>query len=259
MPRCILVIPCYNEAHRLDREAIVTFLHEHENINLLFVNDGSTDDTGKVLDDLAVQFSPSTTLDGDLVMQKVRRVEVLDMPTNGGKARAVQAGMQSVIGKADFVGYWDADLSTPLSELDLFFQEFETFPQLQIVLGSRVKIMGRNIIRKRSRHYIGRIFATLVSVLLQTPFYDTQCGAKLFRSTDTLAVLFEKPFTSRWIFDVELLNRYLKQQAIAGETDASRLIHEVALNNWEDKAGSKLRPHDFVIAFWDLLKLYFRR
>lgn len=245
MPSCVLVIPCYNEAHRLDVPAFESFLVEHAQSKLLFVNDGSTDTTGKLVDSFAAR--------------QPGRAAVLHLTHNEGKAAAVRAGLRQAIGQADFVGYWDADLSTPLSELSLFLQEFEQFPGLQIVIGSRVKIMGRHIVRKRSRHYVGRVFATLVSILLNTPFYDTQCGAKLFRCTPTVAGLFDKPFISRWIFDVELLQRYLNQQAIAGESDVSTLIHEVALNHWQDVAGSKLKLTDFVIAFFDLLRLYRHR
>jgi glycosyltransferase involved in cell wall biosynthesis len=244
MPNCILVIPCYNEAKRLDLPVFNAFLEQRADIKLLFVNDGSTDQTLQILEDFCARWPD--------------RVSVLNLCPNGGKAKAVVAGMQQVFSQAEFVGYWDADLSTPLSELDLFVQEFERFPSLQIVIGSRVKIMGRRIIRKRSRHYVGRVFATLVSILLKTPFYDTQCGAKLFRSTPLIQELFVAPFTTKWIFDVELLQRFTNHPQVRPVSDISTLIHEVALNNWEDVAGSKLKAHDFAIAFIDLLRLYFK-
>lgn len=243
MQKCILVIPCYNEASRLDLQAYALFLEQFPRVNLLFVNDGSTDQTQERLETFSAQHS--------------ERVSILRLEHNAGKAEAVRIGMLKVMGDADFVGYWDADLSTPLDELALFIEEFERFENLQIVMGSRVNILGRNIQRKLTRHYVGRIFATLVSILLNTPFYDTQCGAKVFRSSKIVRELFTETFNTRWIFDVELLQRYLNTST-ASETDhISQLIHEVPLNNWRDIAGSKIRLRDFAVACFDLMKLYF--
>ena len=58
----------------------------------------------------------------------------------------------------------------------------------------------------REGYYLGRLFATLASTLLDVRIYDTQCGAKIFRSTDDLKIVLSKPFLSSWIFDVELID-----------------------------------------------------
>lgn len=119
--------------------------------------------------------------------------------------------------------------------------------------------MGRDIRRQAWRHYLGRVFATAVSLTLHLPVYDTQCGAKMFRATDTLRGVFERPFLSHWIFDVEVLARYLDTPVAAGEPARQTRIFEVALRTWHHTPGSKLRPSDFVRAFVDLVRIARRR
>ena len=241
--RCAIVVPCYNEAHRLPSEKFVEFLHEGHDVDFLFVNDGSTDNTLKVLEEL----------------QRVcgSAVIVLDKKVNAGKAEAVRDGMLRAIelGRSSFVGFWDADLATPLSAISSLRQELIQNTQLQMVFGSRVRLLGRHVHRRALRHYLGRVFATVVSIMLRLPIYDTQCGAKIFRVTPQLAHVLRRPFISRWVFDVEILARF-----IALDHGDARLLHdsiyEYPLEQWEDVAGSKVRPGDFLLAFLDTFRIY---
>jgi len=153
-----------------------------------------------------------------------------------------------------FAGFWDADLATPLEAIPGFIETMEANSRLQLVMGARVRLMGRRIKRKASRHYLGRVFATTVSLTLQLPVYDTQCGAKLFRVNDGLAGLFRDAFVSRWIFDVEILARMI--QASGGDRAAvAEGIYELPLSEWEDIDGSKLRSKDFVAALRDIFRI----
>ncbi|MBF0331821.1 MAG: hypothetical protein HQL17_07775 [Candidatus Omnitrophica bacterium] len=122
-------------------------------------------------------------------------------------------------------------------------------------MASRVKLLGRTIERNPLRHYAGRIFATAASLILDLPVYDTQCGAKLFRVNDRLKLVFNKPFTVKWIFDVELLARLIITEK-AGHPAVKDICVEYPLHAWIDKKGSKLRAMDFVTSIGDLLKVW---
>jgi hypothetical protein len=146
----------------------------------------------------------------------------------------------------EYAGFWDADLATPLDAIPLFERVFRERPGTDVVLGARVKLLGRNIERRAARHYLGRIFATAVAVTLGVNVYDSQCGAKLFRNTGSVRGIFDTPFLSRWIFDVEILVRLLKRSAS---------LYELPLAVWRDVAGSTLRLKDFVRAIYDLARI----
>jgi dolichyl-phosphate beta-glucosyltransferase len=124
-------------------------------------------------------------------------------------------------------------------------------------MGARVKLSGRHIERRALRHYLGRVFATLAALVLDLHVYDTQCGAKLFRVSDALRAMFAEPFVSRWIFDVELLARFLNQHAARGLVPAAReCIYEFPLEAWEDVGASKVKPRDFLAAPLELWRIH---
>jgi 2-methylfumaryl-CoA hydratase len=152
------------------------------------------------------------------------------------------------------VGYWDADLATPLTEVPRFCEVLATQPHVHLVMGSRVQLLGRTIERKLYRHAYGRVFTTMVSMLLSLPVYDTQCGAKLFRVSDELRACFDRPFTTRWIFDVEILARLMGQWE-PRDIDTAERIYELPLLVWRDVAGSKIGAADAAVALGDLARL----
>jgi len=245
MPECVIVVPCYNEASRLRGDEFTEYLEGTHDISVLFVNDGSTDETLLVLRRIESQMPA--------------RIHVLQRPVNCGKAETVRAGMLHALGNGarGYVGFWDADLATPLEAIDDLLGLFLTHPDVDIVLGSRVKLLGRDIERLAVRHYLGRVFATCASTVLGLPIYDTQCGAKIFRVTPDLESILQEPFSSRWIFDVELLARFLQLSATDPEK-ARRQIYEFPLHRWRDVPGSKVRPFDFLTAAKELLAIWLR-
>lgn len=238
-PELALVVPCHNEAARLDPEAFLHFAAAHPTVRLVFVDDGSGDGTGEVLERIRAAAPDAVTTIG----HSPRR----------GKAEAVRAGiLVGLSQQAQLVGFFDADLSTPLSAVDDFLAVLHRHPAIEFVLGSRVKLMGRDIQRKATRHYLGRVFATAVSVVLDLPVYDTQCGAKVLRVNPATTTLFAAPFHRGWIFDVELIARYLALPEEPGELPRRDRLYELVLPVWHDRPGSKLRWHDFARAVVDL-------
>ena len=234
-----LVVPCYREAARLAPERFLEFLETTEGTRLLFVDDGSPDDTPRVLRELAAR--------------RPDRIGVLTLPKNAGKGEAVRRGLLAAMERpTDLVGFWDADLSTPLALVEEFRALFAARPETAWVLGSRWRGLGRDIRRNALRHYLSRIFATVVSLMLDLPVYDTQCGAKLFRADALFRQVLADPFVSRWVFDVEMLAR---ARLAAPEASLTRAWFELPLDTWIHDGRSHLRPSDFAVAVFDLWRI----
>lgn len=226
---------------RLDKDVYLRHLQEHPSQQILFVNDGSSDNTIEVIEELR---------------QKANgQVHTLSLNVNQGKAEAIRSGILKIQEKkkdADFFGYIDADLATPLSQVQYIVDVFNENPDKQIALGSRVQMMGFDIQRNRKRHYLGRIFATYVSVLFGFKIYDTQCGAKFFRANEQNYSLFTEKFSSRWFFDIEILIRFLK---LKSRDTFEKEIIEVPLKKWHEQGNSKLKWTDFALSPIELLKI----
>jgi glycosyltransferase involved in cell wall biosynthesis len=241
--RTTVIVPCFNEAERLDATALAGCVATRPWLHLLLVDDGSTDDTPAAIE-AAVRAGEG-------------RIRSLRYESNRGKGEAVRFGMLAALESGpQLVGYWDADLATPLEEVDAFEALLRQQPPVRIVMGARVKLLGRRIVRSEVRHYFGRAAATCVSALLRLPVYDTQCGAKLFRAGPTLRAALREPFLSRWIFDVEILARWLIGRP--SDIDPEEAIVELPVRQWIDIPGSKLRAADFIRAPVDLLRLWWR-
>lgn len=241
----IIIVPCYNEAARLNVAAYDEFLAGGGGVSLLFVNDGSSDNTAQVLERLRAAHAS--------------QVSVLGLGTNVGKAEAVRRGVKLALRRSPaLVGYWDADLATPLDAIHDFRDVLVRRPDLELVMGSRVALLGRQIRRSWKRHLLGRAFATTASIVLKLPVYDTQCGAKLFRVTRRTAALFDRSFRTRWIFDVELLARMLTRPDLVDESRVQNVVYEFPLLQWEDVEGSRLKSHDFFTAAADLAAIYWQ-
>lgn len=235
-----LVIPCYNEAERLHVAEIDELLNGNPNLHVLLVNDGSSDGTQALIEDLA---------------SKRPRLTAFSLRQNSGKAEAVRQGLLKLSADKGLgcLGYADADFATPAYELLRLMRIFEEKKPVAL-LGSRVLLLGYDIQRRARRHYIGRVFATFASLALKVPVYDTQCGAKFFTVDPDFEKAISSRFSSRWAFDVEFLGRLIA----AGAMRKPGKIIEVPLFKWTDVAGSKLKLSAMIKAGLDVLMIWFR-
>jgi glycosyltransferase involved in cell wall biosynthesis len=228
-------VPCYNEGLRLNLDAFADALSAYETVDFIFTDDGSTDNTLNLLTAFNKKFPGRTA--------------ICQIAKNRGKANAIRhAILQLDPYKYSAIGYWDADLATPLDEIPRFLERLRS--PIRICLGSRWKHLGSQIERNEKRHWIGRVFATFASNILRLPVYDTQCGAKIFSSE--IQPLFQEPFVSSWTFDVELLARYRNKYGLQNTFET---VVEIPLNTWVDKKGSKLRFSHMLRVPFELLRI----
>ncbi len=239
-----IIVPCYNEVARLPIHAFQSFAAQSSDLSFLFVDDGSTDGTAALI--------------APLVAEHPGRFQFSRLEANAGKAEAVRQGMLLALkDDPEMVGFWDADLSTPLNQFPLFQHLLAQRTFVQIVMGSRVRLLGWDIRRSPERHYLGRIGATLISLALHLAVYDTQCGAKLFRVTPEVKSIWAEPFISRWLFDVEILFRFLQAFSSGEEREkAKEALYELPLEAWRDIGGSKVRARHYARSLWDLYTLW---
>ncbi|HEY1771168.1 MAG TPA: dolichyl-phosphate beta-glucosyltransferase [Chthoniobacterales bacterium] len=216
-PLLAVVVPAFNEAHRLNETLPVLLAYLQTNrpaSELIVVDDGSTDDTAAVAESVFAQNAEICT-------------RVLRSTQNHGKGHAVRAGL--LASRAPIAVFTDADLSTPISELPKILGPIES-GDYDVVFGSRA--IDRRLIGQRQpwrREQGGRIFNGLVRLTTGLPFADTQCGFKAFRM-DVARPIIARAAVEGFGFDVELL--FLAQKA------GLRLLETPV--RWDHVDGSKL-------------------
>ena len=229
MQKTCIVIPCYNEANRLQSESFLHYAATHPDIYFLFIDDGSNDNTVNLL--------------GILTQKNTRQFYFITRRQNLGKGASVREGiLESFHWQSfDFVGYFDADLATPLLEIDWLLDHLKQEPALEMAFGSRQKTGSNLIHRNPIRHFLGKIYAGFLTRTLHLKVHDTQCGAKIFASS-LASSLFQQPFIDRWLFDVEVFCRLKKMNAAR----PGLIFQEVILRQWEEKGHSRIRLSDLI-------------
>jgi len=233
-----VVIPCYNEETRLKMDTFKQFVNSNLGYHLCFVNDGSTDNTLEVLNELA--------------KGREDYISVYNCPQNGGKAEAVRLGVLHMIKdpQLNYIGYLDADLSTNFQDFDDLVQTIST-SDFQIVGGSRIARMGADITKAGSRAIISKTINLMIRNILGMSFQDTQCGAKVM-TREVAEKMFNEKFKTSWLFDVEI---FLRMKNFYGAEKAQKLICEQPLKRWVHEDGSKLSMKDSIKIIGQLLQI----
>ena len=233
-----VVIPCYNEEERLSGQEFKNFVHSNLGYHLCFVNDGSTDRTLEVLEELR--------------KGNGNKISIYDCAKNGGKAEAVRQGVLHLANdpQLDYIGYLDADLSTDFRDFDDLVKTMEN-SNFKIVSGSRMSRMGANITKESARKIISKTINLIIRSILKMPFNDTQCGAKIM-DKEIAQLVFNKKFITRWLFDVEIFMRMRKHY---GKDKVQELICEQPLKRWIHADGSKLSMKDSIKIVGQLAKI----
>ena len=233
-----IVIPCYNEAERLNSKEFESFALKNLGYHICFVNDGSTDNTLKALHQIRKGNEDNIT--------------VYNCKKNGGKAEAVRLGMLHMAKESqyDYLGYLDADLSTDFSDFDALVRTIES-SNFKIVSGSRISRMGADITKESARKIISKTINLIIQKILGMPFKDTQCGAKVMKR-DLAIKMFKNPFVTKWLFDVEI---FMRMRKLFGKELATDSICEQPLKRWIHADGSKLSMSDSFKIFSQLLFL----
>lgn len=185
--RFSLVIPAYNEEHRIEKtlEEVIAYFKPRRPFEVLVVDDGSKDQTADRVKRYVEQFP---------------EVKLLQSPSNAGKGAAVRQGMLAATGQV--ICFSDADLSTPVSELEKLLPLLKSF---DVVIASRM-LPDSDISVSQSwiRRLLGQVFRGLVKGLFSIPFSDTQCGFKCFRR-EAAREIFSRTQINGFVFDVEVL------------------------------------------------------
>lgn len=219
-----LCVPCFNEQDRLRVDYLDQLLRIEGVGGLLLVDDGSKDQTVRVL-------TNAQKLLGE------DRVRVLALSSNRGKGEAVRAGLNWIrlnMPEVGRVGFLDADGAVPTGDVESAIQFGLEHEQYEMVWGARVALAGRDIQRSKTRHFVARSFSTLIAFSEPSLPYDTQCGLKLFTASKSLDYAIAKPFSTRWLFDIEIYLRWKKFR------DSTPAVWEHPLMSWHDIAGSKV-------------------
>lgn len=236
-PRLSIVIPAFNEAGRILQtlERILDFIRlERIDVEVLVVNDGSTDGTGDLVRKRIPSFAPIATL------------RVLDNPGNRGKGYSVRHGVLESKGKQ--VLFSDSDLASPIEEYHKLAAPLNR-GEASIAFGSRaLKESQIKVHESWLREWSGRTFNLLVRVVSRLPFKDTQCGFKLF-TREAADAVFPLQTINGFGFDVEIL--YIARKL------GFRMVEVPVV--WSHAAGSRINVlTDGARMFWDVLSVRYQ-
>ena len=226
-----IVISAYNEEKRLQKSLplILDYVKNKDfKSEIIIVDDGSSDRTAEIAE----------TFLADITHAVVRK------QPSAGKGAGIRSGMKIAQGQWRLM--CDADLSTPIHELDKFWNVLQDKPQTDIIIGSRALMNSELAVRQPFyREFMGRVFNVCVQMLVLPGIHDTQCGFKLFNAK-AAETIFPMQKANDFSFDVELL-------LLARKYHFEIVEYPI---RWVNDSASKVNPiFDSLKMFWALLRL----
>jgi glycosyltransferase involved in cell wall biosynthesis len=181
-----VILPCYNP----DKNWVVNILIRYSEIinllstysfELIIVNDGSSYDISKDLDNICQNF---------------KNTHVISYQENKGKGYAIREGMKKTTG--DLIVYTDIDF--PYTN-ESFINICEGLKDSDLTIGTRGENYYKNIPSHRA--LISKLLKFLVKTSLRIPTNDTQGGLKGIKSSSK--AIFLETETNRYLFDLEFV------------------------------------------------------
>lgn len=237
MSKVLLVIPLYNEAKRLDfnffRDLAETLTDQ---VEFLFFDDGSIDTSATLIEEFCNKCPNFFFFNGGI---------------NRGKGEAIRlAFLQNRYCGYVGLGFLDSDSSLSQSDVvrgvSIFLNLCVEEGDFDAYWGSRLEISGRQIFRSRYRHVLGRLISKVSTFGLGRSPWDTQAGFKIFSNSQTFHMLLQEPFHTRWLFEIEILQR-IKRKSLKYR------IWEEPLISWRDVPGSRIDFRNMIRILGEVL------
>ena len=224
-----IIIPVFNEENRIRKslDEIFAFLKTfNEKTELIIVDDGSWDQTPKILEEY----------------KKQPNLKIMTLKNNQGKGAAIRNGIG--VSEGEKILFTDIDLSVPINFLDSFSEALTG--DIDIIIGSREHPQSEIAVKQFwLRELAGYSFTILTNAVLQVGASDFTCGFKLFRR-EAARKIFAKQLVNRWTFDAETLFLAKKYEFEIKEMPVV----------WKHGEGSKVRfPQDLIESFFALLQI----
>lgn len=229
-----ILMPGYNEGARIYKNLIKThnivkkFSNDFE---IIFINDGSTDDTVQQVKKAAQQFA---------------NIIIIDFGENHGKGNALKAGFDFCTGK--FVAFVDSDLDLNPIHLKSFFKIMKN-QEADVVIGSKMHPDSITNYPAR-RKFISTGYYFILKILFRLPIRDTQTGLKLFKY-NALKEIFPKILVKKFAFDIELLSNIHHKGFKIAEAP-------IELNFQRQEKWGRIKLKDIYYVFIDTLAIFYR-
>ncbi len=225
-----IVIPSYRESNRLPNYLETLAKIVPKEMRFIIVDDGSPKE----------EYEELKKRIGHLLHSQF---ELRRYATNLGKGAAIEYGFEGV--ESDWLGFLDADGTISAKDVSYLWNFVLENQNYDLILATRIRMLGKTIVRSLNRHLLSRLFITYFNFLFNIPIYDSQCGFKIFKKKlyDTIK---NKIGNKRWLWDTELVIHSYKNEF--------RCI-EIPID-WHEVQGSKINLfHDSIKMAYDLFNI----